>query len=199
MKIWDSVYKYLKQVFMPKVPQKLKILKKKFITPEFKNTSFLFYKHWPNEKCRLHLLTGRRRPSCTFLWSTSTAAFFLVDSRQPFSSRPLFPCANTILYLVIVLINLRPQTFLRSLLVVVYLAALGLSAKSRGLYFFLFTFHNIFKLDTFCTYSCIGTSGKKSPKPHERVFDTKPLQRATVQFKVRRSSERANLNKNERA
>ena len=31
--------------------------------------------------------------------------------------------------------------------------------------FFHGTFHNIFKLDTRCTYSCIGTSRKKLPKP----------------------------------
>ena len=34
-----------------------------------------------------------------------------------------------------------------------------------------------FRLNTFCTYSCIGTSGKKCQNPHERVFDTKLLQR----------------------
>ena len=40
------VDKNLKQVFIPKVPQKVKILKNKknFIISEFKNTSFLFYK-----------------------------------------------------------------------------------------------------------------------------------------------------------
>ena len=32
-------------------------------------------------------------------------------------------------------------------------------------FFFCGTFHNIFKLDTCCTYSCRGTSGKKLPKP----------------------------------
>ena len=32
-------------------------------------------------------------------------------------------------------------------------------------FFFRGTFHNIFKLDTRCTYDCIGTSGKKFPKP----------------------------------
>ena len=37
-------------------------------------------------------LPGRHRPSCTFLWSplTSTSAFFSVDSRLPFSSRPFY-------------------------------------------------------------------------------------------------------------
>ena len=39
------------------------------------------------------------------------------------------------------------------------------------------TFHNIFKLDTRCTYSCIGTSGKKLPKPPWEGFSKKPLQR----------------------
>ena len=42
------------------------------------------------ENFSLHFSTGR--PSCTFLRLTSTAAFFSVDSRQPFSSRPL--CHN---------------------------------------------------------------------------------------------------------
>ena len=32
-------------------------------------------------------------------------------------------------------------------------------------FFFHGSFHNIFKLDTRCTYDCIGTSGKKFPKP----------------------------------
>ena len=42
--------------------------------------------------------------------------------------------------------------------------------------FFVCTFHNIFRLDTFCTYSCIGTSGKKNQKPPMRgFFDPKPL------------------------
>ena len=40
-------------------------------------------RHQPVEKCRLQFSTGRRRRS------TSTATFFLVDGRQPFSSRPL--------------------------------------------------------------------------------------------------------------
>ena len=37
---------------------------------------------------------------------------------------------------------------------------------------FLFTvfFITYFKLDTSCTYSCIGTSGKKCQIPHERVL-----------------------------
>ena len=42
-------------------------------------------------------------------------------------------------------------------------------------FFFVFfrgTFHNIFKLDTRCTFDCIGTSGKKFPKPPwESVFN----------------------------
>ena len=42
--------------------------------------------------------------------------------------------------------------------------------------FFCGTFHNIFKLDTRCTYSCIGTSGKKLPKPPWEGFSKKPLQ-----------------------
>ena len=36
--------------------------------------------------------------------------------------------------------------------------------QSEG-FFFRGTFHNIFKLDTRCSYDCIGTSGKKFPKP----------------------------------
>ena len=76
---WEIVryfwHKSLFKVFMLKVPQKLKILKNKanFITSEFKNTSFLF--------CQ-------RRPQKSAGWSTSMAAFFSVDSRQLFSSRP---------------------------------------------------------------------------------------------------------------
>ena len=44
--------------------------------------NFLFGRHRPVEKVRLHFSTGGH-------WrSTSMAAFFLVDGRQPFSSRP---------------------------------------------------------------------------------------------------------------
>ena len=32
--------------------------------------------------------------------------------------------------------------------------------------------YNIFKLDTRCTYSCIGTSGKKLPKPREGFYSS---------------------------
>ena len=86
----EKLHKHLKQVCMPKVPQKLKtlkILKNNFflIFLEFKNTSFLFYKlrrltvdhrRRPDEKCRLHFSTGRRRRSTS------------VNRRQRFSSRP---------------------------------------------------------------------------------------------------------------
>ena len=47
-------------------------------------------------------------------------------------------------------------------------------------FFFRGTFHNIFKLDTHCTYDCIGTSGKSFQNPHERVLSTKPLQRVYI-------------------
>ena len=46
--------------------------------------SYKFGWHWPVEEWRLHFPTGQ-------LWqSMSTAAFFLVDGKQPFSSRPYF-------------------------------------------------------------------------------------------------------------
>ena len=55
---------------------------------------------------------------------------------------------------------------------------------------FFCSFHNIFRLDTFCTYSCIGTSGKKNQKtPMRGFFDPKPLQRVFdwVPFSLERS------------
>ena len=80
--------KNLKQVFTPKVFHKLKILKKKLISLQFKNTPFHFCRCWPVEKCRLLFSTGRRQRS------TSTTAFFLVDCRLLFSSRPTTPIWN---------------------------------------------------------------------------------------------------------
>ena len=64
---------------MPKVPQKLKALKNKKI-------QFL-----QNLKIQLLYFINvdqLKSAVCYFLRSTSTAAFFSIGSRQPFSSRP---------------------------------------------------------------------------------------------------------------
>ena len=37
-------------------------------------------------------------------------------------------------------------------------------------FFFHGTFHNMFRLNTRCTYDCIGTSGKNCQNPHEGVL-----------------------------
>ena len=49
---------------------------------------------------------------------------------------------------------------------------LGKNFNIINFFFFFFcgTFHNIFKLDTRCTYDCIGTSGKKFLKPPWEVL-----------------------------
>ena len=56
----------LKQVFMPKIPQKSKFWKKNFISSQFKNTFFCF------------LNFSRRRPSCTFLRHCRPSCLFLL-------------------------------------------------------------------------------------------------------------------------
>ena len=45
------------------------------------------------------------------------------------------------------------------------LSFIFINLKMQNFFCCCCTFHNIFKLDTRCTYSCIGTSGKKLPKP----------------------------------
>ena len=57
------------------------------------STAALFIVNVDREKC-----SGRHqlRIELSGWWSTSTAAFFLVDSRQPFSSRPDMESENTI-------------------------------------------------------------------------------------------------------
>ena len=70
---------------MPKVPQKLKILKKNCINSKFKNTSFLFYKCW---QLTVDLRRGSTRwkvQAAHFYWSTST-----VDRRQRPASNLIF-------------------------------------------------------------------------------------------------------------
>ena len=70
---------------MPKVPQKLKILKKNNHFFRILDAIFKFYQHWPLTSIKVlsAIFYGRRRRST----STLRAAFFLVDSRRPFSSR----------------------------------------------------------------------------------------------------------------
>ena len=47
--------------------------------------------------------------------------------------------------------------------------------------YFRGTFHNMFKTRHTCTYSCIGTSGKKIVQnPHEKVLAKKTLQKTLV-------------------
>ena len=73
-------------VFIPKIPQKVKILenKNKIMFLEFKNTSFIMLTLTVHSRRQRHCsFLRRRRPDCTFparRWSTSIS--------QPFSSRP---------------------------------------------------------------------------------------------------------------
>ena len=66
-------HKSLIKVLMPKIPQKVKILEKKIIFPEFKNT--IFYKHW--------LLTVDVDATALFLVDVNqTTLFQPVDGRR---------------------------------------------------------------------------------------------------------------------
>ena len=94
--------------------------------------------------------------------------FFYLFGLSPFG--PMFEYSVKWFFIYSVLC-LRAQLELAlviCIILIVYLHSLGLVKLT--VFFFMVLFITCFRLDTRCTYDCIGTSGKNCQNPHEGVL-----------------------------